>query len=164
MTSDAWFAVRTRSRHEKRVFQQLEQKSIEAFLPTITRWSRWRDRRKQVEWPLFPGYCFARVHPEGLLPVLKCAGVVGVVSFNAAPAPIPDYEIEGLRRLVESKLQFDPHPFIEKGDRVEVVHGPLRGVFGRLVKKGPNARLVLAVELLGRAVSVQVDSSDVVAS
>lgn len=160
--SCAWFAVRTRSRHEKRVFEQLEEKNIEAFLPTVIRWSRWRDRRKQIEWPLFPGYCFVRVKGDEWLPVLKCVGVVDIVSFSSTPAPIPDAEIEAIRQLILSKLQFDPHPFLEEGDRVEVTAGPLRGVTGRLVKKGTNARLVLAIELLGRAVSVQVDSADVV--
>src|SRR5687768_7435307 len=75
-----WFAIWTRSRHEQIVREQLERKRIEAFLPTITRWSRWKDRKKQVDWPLFPGYCFARFDPGERLPVLKCAGVVNIIS------------------------------------------------------------------------------------
>jgi transcription termination/antitermination protein NusG len=55
-----WFAIWTRSRHEQMVREQLERKQLEAFLPTITRWSRWKDRKKKIDWPLFPGYCFAR--------------------------------------------------------------------------------------------------------
>ena len=65
MDSDAqWYAVWTRSRHEQVVRDQLERKEIAAFLPTITRWSRWKDRKKKIDWPLFPGYCFARFDPE----------------------------------------------------------------------------------------------------
>src|SRR3989337_1036719 len=75
----AWFAVWTRSRHEARVFDQLTERGVEAFLPTITRWSRWKDRKKRIDWPLFPGYCFARIDPLAALPVLKCAGVVRLV-------------------------------------------------------------------------------------
>ena len=56
----AWYAIWTRSRHEQVVREQLERKRFEAFLPTITRWSRWKDRKKKIDWPLFPGYCFAR--------------------------------------------------------------------------------------------------------
>ena len=41
-----WYALRTRSRHEKRVREQLEQRAVEAFLPTISKWSRWKDRKK----------------------------------------------------------------------------------------------------------------------
>jgi transcription termination/antitermination protein NusG len=161
MSAPAWFAVWTRSRHEQVVREQIEDKGLEAFLPTITRWSRWKDRRKKVDWPLFPGYCFARFDPADRLAVLKCSGVVSVVSFNGDIAPIPDVEIDSIKRLVASELQYDPCPFIREGTLVEVVHGPLRGVVGRLLRKGTNARLVLAVDLIGQAVSVEVDAADV---
>ena len=156
-----WFAIWTRSRHEKLVQEQLDGRDIEVFLPTVTRWSRWKDRRKQIAWPLFPGYCFARFEPANTLPILKCPGVVSIVSVAGEPAPIPAYEIDGIRRLIESELQFDPCPFVREGAMVEVIHGPLKGVIGRLVKKGAHARLILAVELVGRAVSVTVDAADV---
>ena len=157
----AWYAVWTRSRHEQVVREQLEQKGLEAFLPTIKRWSRWKDRKKQVDWPLFPGYCFARFNGQERLPVLKCAGVVTIVSFDGDIAPIPEQEIDSIRRLVESDLQFDPCPLIREGTMVEVTHGPLKGVFGRLIRKGTHARLILAVDLIGQAVSVEVDAADV---
>jgi transcriptional antiterminator NusG len=156
-----WFAVWTRSRHEKAVRDQLEGRSVEVFLPTLPRWSRWKDRRKRIDWPLFPGYCFARFDPAARLPILMCSGVVSIVSFNGEPAPIPDHEVESIRTLVESDLQYDPCPFIREGMMVEVVQGPLRGVVGRLIHKGAHARLILAVELLSRAVSVTVDAADV---
>lgn len=156
-----WFAVWTRSRHEKSVADALAHKDIEVFLPTITRWSRWKDRKKRIDWPLFPGYCFARFDPVELLAVVSSPGVASVVAFEGKPAPIPDAEIEGIRRLVTSGLQYDPCPLIKEGSTVEVVHGPLVGVVGRLVKKGAHARLVLSVDLIGRAVSVTVDAADV---
>lgn len=156
-----WFAVWTRSRHESTVLQQLQEKQIEAFLPTCTRWSRWKDRKKKIEWPLFPGYCFTRIDPMASLPVLKCSGVVSLVSADGRPLAIPNEEIEAIRRLVTSELRYDPCPLIHEGARVEVVWGPLRGVVGRLVRKGSHARLVLAVDLIGQAVSVEVDAADV---
>jgi transcription termination/antitermination protein NusG len=158
-----WFALWTRSRHEQVVREQLEQKQIEAFLPTVTRWSRWKDRKKKIDWPLFPGYCFARFDPRAArLPVLKCTGVVSIISFEGGePAPIPEHEIVGIRQLVESDLAFDPCPMIREGMMVEVVHGPLKGVVGRLVRKNEKARLVLSVEMIGQAVSVEVDAADV---
>ncbi|RPH47401.1 MAG: hypothetical protein EHM91_05905 [Planctomycetota bacterium] len=136
-------------------------KQIETFLPTVTRWSRWKDRKKKIDWPLFPGYCFARFDARDRLPVLKCTGVVNIVSFEGEPAAIPEQEIEGIRQLVESDLAYDPCPMIREGEMVEVVHGPLRGVIGRLVRKGAHARLVLSVDLIGQAVSVEVDAADV---
>jgi transcription termination/antitermination protein NusG len=157
----AWYAVWTRSRHEQVVREQLERKGLETFLPTITRWSRWKDRKKQVDWPLFPGYCFVRFNGGERLPVLKCSGVVNIVSFDGDIVPIPEHEIESIRRLVASELQFDPCPLIREGMTVEVTHGPLKGVVGRLVRKGSHARLVLSVDLIGQAVSVEVDASDV---
>jgi transcriptional antiterminator NusG len=156
-----WFAIWTRSRHEKAVHEQLGRKDVESFLPTVTRWSRWKDRKKQIAWPLFPGYVFARFDPSISLPILKCTGVVSIVSFGGRPAPIPELEIDGIRRLVESELKYDPCPLIREGMMVEVVHGPLKGVVGRLLRKGSHARLVLAVDLIGRAVSVTVDAADV---
>lgn len=156
-----WYALWTRSRHEQVVREQLEQKGVEAFLPTVTRWSRWKDRKKKIDWPLFPGYCFARFHARARLPVLKCLGVVNIVSFEGEPAPIPEHEIFGIRQLVESDLAFDPCPLIREGMMVEVVHGPLKGVIGRLMRKSEKARLVLSVDLIGQAVSVEVDAADV---
>lgn len=157
-----WFAIWTRSRHEQVVREQLERKQFDAFLPTIPRWSRWKDRKKKVDWPLFPGYCFARFDPADTLPILKCTGVVKIVSFDGKPAPIPEIELESIRLLVSSELQFDPCPLIHEGMMVAVVHGPLRGVVGRLMRKdAPRARLILSVNLIGQAVSVDVDAADV---
>ena len=161
MTEAPWFALWTRSRHEQVVREQLDRKEIETFLPTITKWSRWKDRKKKIDWPLFPGYCFARFEPDSRLSVLKQRGVVNVVSSNHEPAPIPDVEIDNIRQLIESDLQYDPCPLVKEGMTVEVVHGPLKGVVGRLVRKDPRARLVLSVDLISQAVSVEVDAADV---
>jgi transcription antitermination factor NusG len=158
----SWYAIWTRSRHEQRVREQLDRKQIDTFLPTITKWSRWKDRKKKIAWPLFPGYCFARFDPGNTLPVLKCSGVVSIISFEGRPAPIPEYELESIRLLVGSNMQFDPCPLITEGMLVEVVHGPLQGVVGRLVRKdAQRARLILSVDLIGQAVSVEVDAADV---
>ena len=156
-----WYAIWTRSRHEKAVRDQLERKSIEVFLPTIGKWSRWKDRKKKVEWPLFPGYCFARFDAANRLPILTCDGVVQIVGNEGMPSSIPAQEIEGIRQLVESELSYDPCPLVKEGEMVKVVSGPLKGVVGRLVRKGAHARLVLSVDLIGQAVSVEVDAADV---
>jgi transcription antitermination factor NusG len=159
--SHEWYAIWTRSRHEKLVRDQLHQKHVEVFLPTITKWSRWKDRKKQIDWPLFPGYCFARFDAEARLPVLKCEGVVSIVGIEGQPSPIPPIEIDSIRQLIDSELAFDPCPLIKEGMMVEVKAGPLKGVVGRLVRKGSHARLVLSVDLIGQAVSVEVDAADV---
>jgi transcription termination/antitermination protein NusG len=157
----AWYAIWTRSRHEQVVCEQLTRKGFESFLPTIPKWSRWKDRKKKIDWPLFPGYCFARFDTRDRLSILKCTGVVNIVAFDGEIVPIPDFEIEAIRRLVQSELQFDPCPLIREGMMVEVTHGPLKGIVGKLVRKGAHARLMLAVDLIGQAVSVDVDAADV---
>jgi transcription antitermination factor NusG len=159
--TERWYAVWTRSRHEQVVRTQLDEKHVTAFLPTMTRWSRWKDRKKQIDVPLFPGYVFARFESGERLAVLKCSGVVSIVSFNGEPAPVPDHEIESIRTLVASTLLYDPCPTIKTGTLVEVSHGPLKGVIGRLTRKGTQSRLILSVDLIGQAVSVQVDAADV---
>ena len=156
-----WFAIWTRSRHEQVVREQLERKLFDAFLPTVPKWSRWKDRKKKIDWPLFPGYCFARFDPSESLAILKCVGVVNIVSVAGKPAAIPENEIESIRTLVSSELQYDPCPLIHEGMMVEVKHGPLKGVVGRLSRKNDKARLVLSVEMIGQAVSVEVDAADV---
>jgi len=158
-----WFALWTRSRHEKIVRDQLAKKSdVDVFLPTIGKWSRWKDRKKKIDWPLFPGYVFAKFVPDERIGVLKVDGVVQIISNNGILSPIPDEEIDSIRVLVESELAYDPVPLMKEGDMVKVVHGPLKGVVGRLItKKGVQARLVLSVDLIGQAVSVEVDAADV---
>jgi transcriptional antiterminator NusG len=160
-TSHSWFAVWTRSRHEQSVRDQLAMKGIEVYLPTVSRWSRWSDRKKRIDWPLFPGYCFARCVQDLRLPVLNCFGVVNIVSFSGKPAPIPDEQIGAIRLLIASGLEYESYPSLREGNVVEVMHGPLAGVIGRLVRKGANMRLVLSVDTISVAVSVEVDSADV---
>ena len=158
----SWFAIWTRSRHEKIVRDQLEKKTdVDVFLPTIGKWSRWKDRKKKIDWPLFPGYVFARFVADERIGILKVDGVVQIISNNGVLSPIPDEEIDSIRTLVESELAYDPVPLIKEGDMVRVVHGPLKGVVGRLTRKGAHARLILAVDLIGQAVSVEVDAADV---
>jgi transcriptional antiterminator NusG len=156
-----WYAVWTRSRAEKSVVEQLERKRIEVFLPTIQRWSRWKDRKKKIDWPLFPGYCFARFDARAALDVRKCVGVATIISFDGEIAPIPHTEIEAIQRIVSSELQFDPCPLLHEGDVVEVIHGPLTGVTGRLISKGPKTVLLVGITMINRAVQVRLDAADV---
>lgn len=156
-----WYAVRTRSRHEKVVRDQLAAKSLEPFLPLWTRWSRWKDRRKQIAIPLFPGYCFAHFQLAEKLLVLKTPGVVGIVGVNGTIESVSSEEIEAIRTLVNGPLRYDPCPFLAEGMEVEVVRGPLMGVRGRLLRKDRGARLVISVTLIRQAASVEIDAADI---
>lgn len=156
-----WYAIWTRARHEKKVRDQLLTRGIETFLPVYQRWSRWKDRRKAVEFPLFAGYCFARFLPTDRPRVLSVAGVASVVGTNGKPEPLCEIEVESIRRLVASRFRFDPHPMLKEGMEVEVVRGPLAGVRGRLLRKDRSAKLVVAVTLISQAAVVEIHPADV---
>lgn len=157
-----WYALRTKSRHEKLVRDQLEKQGIEPLLPTVRRLSQWKDRKKEIEVPLFSGYCFVRLSQQNKLPAQKVAGVVEVVGSGNRPEPIPDAEIEALKTLMTSVLPYDPHPYLHEGMAVEVVRGPLQGVLGILLRKEKRHRLVIGVRLIQQAVAVEIDVNDVI--
>ena len=157
-----WYALKTRSRHEKVVRDQLVQRDIDTFLPVCESWRQWKDRKKKVELPLFPGYCFARFPLIDRLRVLSVIGVAALVSINERPEPIREEELTAIQQLVSTKLQYDPHPFLEEGMDVEVVRGPLTGVRGKLLRKDRVTRLVLAVTLVRQAAVVEIHPADVV--
>lgn len=156
-----WHAIWTRSRHESLVCSDLAAKGIHSFLPTFVQISRWSDRKKRIAWPLFPGYCFARFEPAVLSRVVRCTGVVAVLSNGGRPVPVPDFEMEALQRMVASGLPYDPWSQLAPGARVRVVSGPLSGVVGRLARKGTQDSLILAVELLNSGARVQVSGWDI---
>jgi len=158
-----WYAVYTRSRFEKKLMSELADRSIEVFLPMREVLSRWKDRKKRVWFPLFPGYIF--VHhadtPANRYRVLNIPGAVQFVGLHGHATPIPDEQIEGVRRFLESDLAFDPYPYIKVGRRVEVIAGPLKGIQGKLVQKKGRFRFVLQVDLIRQAIAVEIDASDV---
>jgi transcription antitermination factor NusG len=159
--SDHWFALQTYYRHEKIVRDELVKRNIEQFLPTVRRLSQWKDRKKEIEFPLFPGYCFARFALHSRLPVLQSQGVVRIVGA-LRPEPIPDSEIDSLRIVMNNRLGYDVHPCMKEGSLVEVIEGPFQGVKGVLVRHARPYRLVLNLNLIQQAVAVEVDASSVV--
>jgi transcription termination/antitermination protein NusG len=156
--NENWFALQTRSRHEKVVRSQLEMHKVETFLPTMKRVSQWTDRKKEIEVPLFAGYCFGKFSLADRVPVLQSQGVVCVVGLSGRPEPIPEEDIESLRILLSNCEQYTPHPYLPEGALVEVISGPLMGVKGRIVRGAKNFRLVVSITLIQRAVSVEIDA------
>ncbi len=157
-----WYAIRTRSRHEKQVRDRLAAQGVEQLLPTVIRLNQWKDRKKEVEVPLFSGYCFARFSWQERMAVQKVSGVVEVVRGGDGPEPIPDQEIDAIRSLMTSTLRYDSHPYLHEGMMVEVRRGPLEGVRGILVRKEKRHRLVISVHLIRQAAAVEIDATDVV--
>lgn len=152
-----WFAVRVRSNHERIAAMHLRERGYEEFSPSWKTERRWSDRTKEMDQFLFPGYVFCRLNPSDRLPVLTAPGVVDLVGFGKIPAPIPEHEIENVRRMVQSGLFVMPWPFLELGHRVLIERGPLAGVEGILDEVKGKCRLVVSVQLLQRSVSAEVD-------
>ena len=157
-----WCAVYTRHQHEKTVGEMLQAKGFEVFLPLYESVRRWKDRKKLLSLPLFPGYVFVRGAIDRRLPVLSTPGVHMIINQGERIATIPEDEIEAIRRTVEGQLRVEPHPFLRCGERVRVIRGSLEGVEGVLLRKKNLFRLVLSVEMLAQSVAVEIDGMDVV--
>jgi transcription antitermination factor NusG len=156
-----WYALYTCPRHEKRVAQQIEQHRIACFLPIYRSVRRWKDRRKELELALFPGYVFVRIALPDRLQVLQLAGAVRFVSFNGHPVQLPNGEMETLMSGLSSGVRAEPHPYLQVGRRVRVRSGPLAGAQGILVRRKDKFRVVLSLDLIMRSVAVEVDESDI---
>ena len=152
-----WFALRVRSNFERVAALHLRDRGFEEFAPTYKAERQWSDRKKTIDQSLFPGYVFCRLKPDDRLPVLTIPGAVGLVGFGKGPSPIPDQEIESVRRMVGSGLLVAPWPFLAVGQGVLIERGPLAGVEGILEESKKAFRLVVSVQLLQRSVSVEVD-------
>ncbi len=163
LSTPKWYALYTRSRFEKKMLSELTDRRIEVFLPMREILSRWKDRKKRIWIPLFPGYIFIN-HvdtPENRYRILNVPGAVRFVGFEGHANPIPDEQIQYVRRFLEASIAIDPYPYMQVGSHVEVVAGPLKGIRGILVEKRGRFRFVIQVDLIRQAVSVEIDASDV---
>jgi transcription antitermination factor NusG len=155
-----WFALYTCPRHEKRVAEQIELRRVVCFLPLYRSVRRWKDRRKELDLALFPGYVFVRIAPQDRLQVLQVPGAVRLVSFNGQPAALPEQEIECLRSRQSSSRGIEPHPYLRVGRRVRVRSGPMRGLEGIIRRTKDKCRVVFSLDLIMRSVAVEVDEAD----
>jgi transcription antitermination factor NusG len=158
---ERWFAAYTCSNHEKRAAFHFKMRAVDHFLPVYRSERHWKDRRVQLDLPLFPGYIFVRLAADARLRVLEVPGVVRLVGFNGQPYPLPENEIESLRKGVLNDARIVPHPYLQAGSRVRIVGGPLEGAEGILVRRKNVHRVVLSLDLIARSVAVEVDLANV---
>ena len=157
----SWYAIHTRSRHEKVVRDQFTAKGITHLLPLYLKRSVWKDRVKMIEVPLFGGYIFGHFALQNRLQILTTVGVVRLIGINGTPISVPEKQIEGVRTMVEQHLPYDPHPYLSEGMRVRVMRGPLTGTEGVLVEKKRHFRFIISVDLIQKSVAVDIDSADI---
>jgi transcription termination/antitermination protein NusG len=157
-----WYACYTRARHEKQVSRLLQERGLETFLPLVPRVSQWKDRRKTVEWPLFPSYVFGRLAPEDMQRVLATPGVAGLVRTNGRPARIDDEELENVRRFARALsgggVEVEQRPFLAEGEWVEVMDGPFQGIRGIVVRRRNRRRVLIGLKAIGQALEIDIDT------
>jgi transcription antitermination factor NusG len=151
-----WYAIRVKSRCERSVSDALRHKGYDEFLPLYSSRRRWSDRIKVIQMPLFSGYLFCKFSLAERVPILATPGVVLIVGQGKTPLPIESGEVEAIRTALASGQQVMPWPRLEVGRTVRIEEGSLRGLQGVLLRfKGAN-QLILGVQLLQRAVAVEV--------
>jgi len=156
-----WLAAYTRSRHERQVALQLEQKQFACLLPTYERRTRWSDRVKRWRAPLFPGYVFVQVSAAERVRVLETFGIVSLVSRAGKVVALSPEDIARLQACCLRSASVEPHPYLKIGRRVRVKHGPFAGWEGTLVEKQNSRRLVITIEQIMKAVAINIDGTDV---
>jgi transcriptional antiterminator NusG len=156
LDNQQWCAIQTRSRHERVVTRFLENSGIETFLPLYSQSRSWSDRRKVVDFPLFPGYIFARAvwSTQARVKVFQTNGVVGFVGSRKDVTPIPDDQIDAVRELMQVRAECSPHPYLRVGQRVRICNGSLSGLEGILVRVANGRNLVVSIDSIHRSVSI----------
>lgn len=158
-----WYALLTRCRHEKAVARRLGEFGFPVFLPLVRETRFWSDRKKTVELPLFSCYVFAKLTPnqDSRLKALRVDGVLTVVGTHGGGTPIPDEQIEAVRTLIDERLQWRAHPFINIGQRVRIRGGALEGVEGILASRAGESTLILSIDAIQRSMEVRVSGYDI---
>jgi transcription antitermination factor NusG len=158
---ERWYAVSVRPRHEKLVTRYLGHQGLDCFFPVYRSVRRWKDRRKELDMALFPGYVFVNLSPPTRLRVLRAPGVLRFVMFQGQPVAVPDSEIRALESGISAGLQPQPHPYLRQGTKVRVKRGPLLDAEGIMIRRKDRFRLVLSINLIMRSVVFEVDEADV---
>jgi transcription antitermination factor NusG len=161
-TAEPWFALQTKSRHEKKVDYLLKQKGYQCLTPTYRQKRKWSDRTVKIELPLFPMYVFCRFNPTALGQIVSIRGVLRAVEFGGKLAEVAAEEIEALQMLALSNLLREPWQYLPQGTSVRIETGPLAGIQGFICMSENKRQLIISVTLLQRSVAVELDGSTVV--
>ena len=159
MTPD-WYAIYCRAQHERTVRDGLLELGVESYLPLVSVPSKRADRAKALDKPLFPGYVFALCDTGFVAQAGKLRGAVSVLGTpQDGPVRIPAAQIEAVRTLLVSGLPMQTEPFTAyaQGQKVKIAYGPFTGHTGVISRK-KKTRLIVAIEALNKAYSVEFDA------
>lgn len=155
-----WYPLYTKSRHEKKAYENLKKAGYEAFLPLKKTISKWSDRKKLVEAPLISSYVFVFIHYNELRDVLSIYGVSRYISFNGIPAYVRNEEIELLRKALSSDIEIEAVDGVVKmGSEIKIISGPFSGYTGKVCKISGKKKLVIEMEAMNKTILVTLGSS-----
>jgi len=158
-----WHAIYTRSRNEKVVAQLLYDQGIEVYLPLQRKLRQWSDRKKWVEVPYINSYVFVKTSEKEYYDILNTQGVVRYVTFNGKAAPIPEWQIQAMQKVISSDtpVVFSSHRF-RKGEKVKIENGALMGYDGEVIRDTDGKKKVaIRIGNIGVSMVVELDLSDV---
>jgi len=159
-SKDKWYALYTKARAEKKVYEQLTAMSINAYLPLRRVLRQWSDRKKWVEVPIISSYIFVNISAKDYSKVFDANGVVAYVSHKGTAVIIPEHEIEIMRRTIDNKIGFDiKEGNLKKGQEITITSGPLKGIKGIVDDVKGNKKLYLNISNIGY--TLVIDMKDV---
>ena len=153
-----WIAVYTKSRHEKTVAKKLEMKNFEVYLPLLRERRKWSDRKKWIEYPLFKSYLFIRTQLKNSIFILKTPGIIRIVKFGDKIAIVNANHINAIKLMISGGYKPNSTDYFIKGDEVSVISGPLKGVNGIIQDLKGDSRLIMKVEAIRQAFSIEISS------
>jgi len=151
-----WWVAHTKSRNEKALAWQMHTKNISYFLPMHWKVARKKGRTFRSLLPLFTGYLFFCGTEDDRLEVLRTNRVAGLINVTDQQRLVSD--LSPIEMLLLKGAPLQPHKYIKTGTRCRVIAGPLMGIEGIVSQNARQTRLVLQVEMLGQATSVEVES------
>ncbi|MBS2211042.1 UpxY family transcription antiterminator [Carboxylicivirga mesophila] len=156
----SWYALYTKSRAEKKVFEQLTAMGIETYLPLKKTLRQWSDRKKWVEMPVISSYIFIKIPKTDYQKVFDVNGIVAYVSYKGKACIIPENDILAMKRAIENQMEFSVESGqIEKGQQITVTSGPLEGIKGEVIEIQGAKKIILRINQIGYTLVVNLDSA-----
>lgn len=152
---ERWRVLHTRSRQEKALGETLDAAGITYFLPVIRKEMRYAHRRRVSEIPLFASYVFLWGPIDAAYFAVASKRVARIIDVPDQAAF--ERQITQIQRALLGGATLDPYPYLNVGKRVSVRTGPLRGLEGLVEQRRGLHRLVLRVDVLGQATSLEID-------
>lgn len=156
-----WFALYTKPRTEFKAAKQLQAVGVEYYLPTVTRISQWSDRKKKIEEPLLRGYIFIFANEKERVLSLEQPSTVRCISEHGKPARIPNWQIDNLKRMLETEAEFHIKEGLVRGAKVRIKEGPFQGVIGIVQEAEIGKAIVVSLDLLNRSIIAKLPKESV---